>query len=70
MHNISFDESQHRLVQSFRVSTPDDHTSPAKFEERVIVYDVRKHPAALADATKAYAGATNSSVCFLIAENE
>ena len=33
MHNISFDESQHRVLQSRRVSTPDDHTSPAKFEE-------------------------------------
>ena len=29
MHNISFDESQHRVVQSHRVSTPEDHTSPA-----------------------------------------
>lgn len=28
MHNISFDESQHRVVQSLRESTPDDHTSP------------------------------------------
>ena len=70
MHNISFDESQHRVVQSHRVSTLDDHTSPAQFKERVIVSDVRKHPAALDDATRAYVEATSSSVRFLIAENE
>ena len=29
MHNISFDESQHRVVQSHKVSTLGDHTSPA-----------------------------------------
>jgi len=28
MHNISIDEYQHRVVQSHRVSTPKDHTSP------------------------------------------
>jgi len=28
MHNISFDESQHRFVQYHRVSTLDDNTSP------------------------------------------
>ena len=33
VHNISFDESQHRVVQSHRVSTPDFHESPAHFEE-------------------------------------
>jgi len=33
MHNISFDESQHRVVQSCRVSTPEDHTSPTQVEE-------------------------------------
>jgi len=31
--------------------------------------DVHKHLATLADATRAYAKATSSSVCFLIAEN-
>lgn len=36
----------------------------------MIVFDVRKHLAALADATKAYSEATSSSVRFLIAENE
>ena len=40
MHNISFDKSQHRVVQSCRVSTPNDHTSPVKVEERVIMSDM------------------------------
>lgn len=31
IHNISFDESQHRVVQSYRVSNPDDHTSLMNF---------------------------------------
>jgi len=26
MHNISFNKSQHRVVKSHRVSTPDDYT--------------------------------------------
>jgi len=52
MHNISFDESQHRVVQSRRVSTSKDHTSPVQVEEQVIVTDVCKHPATLADATR------------------
>ena len=30
MHNMSFDESQHRVVQSRRVSTSDDQISPAQ----------------------------------------
>ena len=34
------------------------------------MFDVRKHPTALVDATKAYAEATSSSVRFLIAENK
>jgi len=33
MHNISFDESQHRVMKSHRVLTLDDHTSPTQFEE-------------------------------------
>ena len=70
MHNISFDESQHRVVQSCRVSTPDDHTSPAQVEKLVIVSNIHKHLAALVDATRVYAKATSSSVHFLIAENE
>ena len=69
MHKIWFDESQHRVVKSHRVSTLDVHTSPAKFAEWLIVSDMRKHPIALADATRAYAKATSSSVHFLIAEN-
>jgi len=36
----------------------------------VIVTDVHKHPASLANATRVYAEATSSSVHFLIAENE
>ena len=62
INNISFDESQHRVVQSHRVSTPEDQTSPTQVEERVIVTNVRKHPTALANATRVYAEATNSSV--------
>ena len=50
--------------------TPDVHVSPAEFEERVIVSDVRRHPAALVDSTKSYVEATSSIVRFLIAENE
>ena len=33
MHNISFDESQHRVLQSHRVSTLDVHTSLVQFDE-------------------------------------
>lgn len=33
IHNSSFDESQHRFVQSSRVSTSDDCTSPTQVEE-------------------------------------
>lgn len=70
MHNISFDESHHRVVQSCRVFSLDDNTSPTDFEERVIISDMHKHLLALDDATRAYAKATSSSFCFLIAENE
>lgn len=70
MHNISFDESQHRDVQSHRVLTLDDHTSPTHFEERTTMSDVCKHLATLADATRAYVEATSSSVRFLIYENK
>lgn len=41
-----------------------------QFEEQVIMTNVHKHLAALADATKVYAKATSLSVCFLIDENE
>jgi len=70
MHNISFDESHHRVVQSCRVSTLDDHTYTVQFEERVIVSDVRKYPVTLDNASKAYVEATSLSVRFLIAEND
>lgn len=33
IHNISFDKSQHRVVQSHKMLTLDDHTSPAQVEE-------------------------------------
>ena len=33
MHNVSFVESQHRVVQSRRVSTPEDQTSAVQVEE-------------------------------------
>jgi len=70
MQNISFDELQRRVVKSCKVSTPDEHTSPVPFEERVIVFDMHKHPSVLANATRPYAEATSSSVRFLIPENE
>jgi len=70
MHNISCDESQQRVVQSRRVSTLDDHISHVQVEEQVIVSDVCKHLATLADATRVYAKSTSSSVHFLIAKNE
>ena len=31
-HKIMFDESQHRVVHSRRVSTPEDQTSPTQVE--------------------------------------
>jgi len=70
MHNISFDESQHRVVQCHRVSTLEDQTSPTQVEERAIVTDMCKHPSALANVTRVYFEATSSSVCVLIAKNE
>jgi len=66
MHNISFDKSQNRVVQYRRVSTPKDHTSPVKFEERVVMSDLHKHPTTLFDATRAYDEANSLSVHFLI----
>jgi len=64
MHNISFDESQNKVVQSHRVSTLDDHTSPTQFEEQVIVLDVCKHPTTLADVTNGQERRrTSSSIC-------
>ena len=57
-------------MQSSRVSAPEDQTYPLQVEKRVIVSDVRKQLAILADATRVYAEATSSSVHFLIAKNE
>jgi len=70
MHNVSFDKSQHTIVQSRRVSTLDDHTSLAQCEEQMIMSDMHKHPVALVDATRAYVKATSLSVLFQIEENE
>lgn len=70
MHNMSFDKSQYRVVQSCRVHTPNVHTSPTYFEEWVIISDVQKHRETLADVTRAYAKVTSLSVWFLIPENE
>lgn len=41
-----------------------------QFEERVIVSNMCKHPAELANGTRAYAEATSSSIWFLIENNE
>lgn len=62
MHNIYFNELQHRVVQLRRVPTPDVYVSPTKFEEKVIVSYVCKNPSTLVDATKAYSKSTSSSV--------
>ena len=70
MHNISFDESQHRFVKSHRLLTSNDQTSPTQFKEQVIMSDMRKHPATLVDATRADVEATSLSVRFRIAENK
>ena len=39
-------------------------------KERVIVSDVRRHPTAMADETKAYVEATSSNVNLLLVEND
>lgn len=70
MHNIYFDESQHRVMQSRKVPTSDIHVSHVEFQERVIVSYVCKHPTTLVDATRAYAEATSSNVRFFIVENK
>lgn len=37
VHNICFNESQHKFVQLHRVPSLDVHVSPTQFEERAIV---------------------------------
>lgn len=54
MHKISFNESQHRVVQYCRVLTPKDHTSPTQVEEQVIMTNVHEHLAALTNAARMY----------------
>jgi len=68
--NLSFDESQQRIVQARRKWLLNGHASPAHMEERVIVLDVRRHLAAMANASKAHAKARSSTVKFLLAEND
>lgn len=70
MHNIPFDESQHRVVHSHRVPTLDVHVSFVQFEEWVIMSNVRKNPTTLANGTREYAKATSLSVRVLIAKDE
>ena len=70
MHNISFDVSQHRVVQLRIVTTLNVYVSLTSFEKQVIVFEVCKNLAALDDATRAYVKSTSLSVWFLIAENE
>lgn len=62
MHNTSFEESQHKVVQSRRVPTANVHVSLAQFEEQVIMFDVCKHPKTLVNATIAYVEAINLNV--------
>lgn len=66
MYNLSFDQSRHRIIQAHRRQLLDDHTSPTHIEERVIVSDVRRHLAAMAEDSQAYTEATSSIVKFLI----
>ena len=70
VYNLSFDELQKKIVQTYRKHFPDDHRSPAFMKERVIVSSVRKHPVALVDTTLAYVGDTSSNVKFLLSKNE
>ena len=62
MQNISFDDSQHRVVQSHRVPTLDVHIYLVHFEERVTISNVLKNPTTFSNATRAYVKATNSTV--------
>ena len=64
MHNISFNESHHRVVESQKVPTPEDQTSLVQVEEQVIVIYVHKNQASLADATRVYFEATSSSEAY------
>jgi len=50
MHNLSFNELHHRVLLSHKVSSLDDHKSPAHFEEWVIVSDTHKNPTFFVDA--------------------
>lgn len=70
VNNISFDDSQHRVMQLWKMPTLDVHSSPVNFQEWVIMSYVHKHLISLVDATQAYIKATNSCVRFLIDENE
>lgn len=70
VYNLSFDESQQRIVHARRKKLLDDHTSPAHIEGRVIVPDVRRHPISISEALKAYVESIRLIVKFLIIENQ
>lgn len=59
-----------RIVQAWINHFSDDHTSPVHMKERVIVSDVRKHLASMANANKAYVEAMSSNVKFLLVGND
>ena len=51
VHNLSFENFQKKIVQAWRKNFPDDHASPALMKQRVIVLDVKNHPATIPYAT-------------------
>jgi len=67
VYNLSFDELQKRIVQVRRKHFLNDQASPAFLKERVIVSNIKKHMASLADATLAYGREMSSKVKFLLA---
>ena len=70
VYTLSFDESQQRIVQARRKQLLNDHTSLVHIEERVIVSNAERNPAAMAKDSKAYVEATCSTINFLIVEND
>jgi len=53
VYNLSFDESQQRIIYVWRNQLLDDHVSPKNMEESVIVSDVRRQKVTMVDAFKA-----------------
>ena len=70
VHNMSFDEFQKRIVQSWRNHFPDDHAATAFVGERVIVVDTMNNPNVIIEANVAFAGASRSNIHYLMIENE